>query len=89
MNRHYLAILGILTGLLSTAASAAPGEYWEITNKMEMPGMPFAMPATTAKVLHCQGQRKQSRKNSGDKRLQDDRHQDRRQQDFVESTLRP
>ncbi|OGS99247.1 MAG: hypothetical protein A3F73_06365 [Gallionellales bacterium RIFCSPLOWO2_12_FULL_59_22] len=33
-----------------SAACAAPGEWWEVTAKMEMPGMPFAMPQTTTKV---------------------------------------
>jgi hypothetical protein len=39
-----------LSGLISASAHAAQGEYWEITTKMEMKGMPFAMPATTVKV---------------------------------------
>jgi len=38
------------TVVLSGLALAAPGEYWEITSKMEMPGMPMAMPATTLKI---------------------------------------
>ncbi|MDO8990406.1 MAG: DUF3617 family protein [Sideroxyarcus sp.] len=67
MNRHYLAVLGMLTGLLGAAAHAAPGEYWEITNKMEMPGMPFAMPATTQKVCIAKGGENNPEKTSGDK----------------------
>ena len=67
MNRHYLAVLGMLTGLLSVAAYAAPGEYWEVTNKMEMPGMPFAMPATTTKVCIPKGSENNPEKTSGDK----------------------
>ena len=39
------------------AAPAEPtGEFWEVTSKMEMPGMPFAMPANTAKVCMLKGQ---------------------------------
>ncbi|MDD2925720.1 DUF3617 domain-containing protein [Rhodoferax sp.] len=34
---------------------AAPGEYWEITTKMDMPGMPVAMPATTIKTCVPKG----------------------------------
>lgn len=67
MNRHYLVVLGMLTGLLSAAAQAAPGEYWEITNTMEMPGMPFAMPATTTKMCIPKGGENNPEKTSGDK----------------------
>jgi hypothetical protein len=67
MNRHFIAVLGILTGLLSAAAFAAPGEYWEITSKMEMPGMPFAMPSTTQKVCISKGSESNPEKTSGDK----------------------
>lgn len=67
MNRHYLAILGMMTGLLSAAAYAAPGEYWEVTSKMEMPGMPFAMPPTTTKVCIPKGSENDPGKTTGDK----------------------
>lgn len=67
MNRHLIAILGMLTGLLSAAAYAAPGEYWEVTNKVEMPGMPFAMPAMTQKVCIAKGSESNPEKTSGDK----------------------
>ncbi len=67
MNRHYLAVLGMLSVLLSVTAHAAPGEYWEITSKMEMPGMPFAMPATTQKVCIAKGNENNPEKTSGDK----------------------
>lgn len=36
-------------------AVAAPGEYWEMSVKMEMAGMPFAMPATTNKICVAKG----------------------------------
>lgn len=67
MNKHLTAMLAMLTGLLSTAASAAPGEYWEVTSKMEMPGMPFAMPPTTQKVCIPKGGENDPAKTSGDK----------------------
>jgi hypothetical protein len=70
MNKHFIAILGMLTGLLSAAACAAPGEYWEITSKMEMQGMPFAMPGTTQKVCIPKGSEKDPKKTSGDKDCQ-------------------
>ena len=41
-----LATLTFLSSVLCPPVYAAPGEYWEVTTKMEMPGMPFAMPAT-------------------------------------------
>ncbi len=40
---------------VSNLGFAAPGEFWEITSKMEMPGMPMAMPATTTKVCIPKG----------------------------------
>ncbi|OIQ98927.1 hypothetical protein GALL_190220 [mine drainage metagenome] len=67
MNRNFVAILGLMTGLLTVAAYAAPGEYWEVTSKMEMPGMPFAMPATTTKVCIPKGAENNPEKTSGDK----------------------
>jgi hypothetical protein len=67
MNRHHLAFFGMLAGLLSFAAYAAPGEYWDITNKMEMPGMPFAMPATTQKFCIAKGSENNPEKTAGDK----------------------
>lgn len=67
MNRYFIAVLGMLTGFLSGAAHAAPGEYWEVTSKMEMPGMPFAMPAMTQKVCIAKGSENNPEKTSGDK----------------------
>ena len=40
---------------VATLGHAAPGEYWQITTKMEMAGMPFAMPSTTLKVCVPKG----------------------------------
>lgn len=40
----------LLSGFVFASAHAARGEYWEISTKMEMKGLPFAMPATTVKV---------------------------------------
>jgi hypothetical protein len=57
----------MLSGLFSAAACAGPGEYWEVTNKMEMPGMPFAMPATTTKVCISKGSENNPEKTAGDK----------------------
>ena len=31
------------------------GEYWEVTSKMEIPGMPFAMPVSSSKVCVTKG----------------------------------
>lgn len=41
--------------IMSLDAFAAPGEYWEITSKMDIPGMPYAMPAQKAKVCLAKG----------------------------------
>src|SRR4030065_2509687 len=55
MKRTLTLICALFVGALSTAAVGAPGEWWEVTAKMEMPGMPFAMPATTTKVCIAKG----------------------------------
>jgi hypothetical protein len=44
---------------------AAPGEYWEITTKMDMPGMPMAMPATTVKVCIPKGAERDPKYTAG------------------------
>jgi len=49
MQKTWVIGLALFWGAFS-AANAAPGEWWEVTAKMEMPGMPFAMPQTTTKV---------------------------------------
>ncbi|CAH1211830.1 conserved exported hypothetical protein [Candidatus Nitrotoga sp. BS] len=67
MNKHLTAILAILTSMLSAAAYAAPGEYWEVTSKMEIPGMPFAMPVSSSKVCVTKGGESDPRKTAGDK----------------------
>lgn len=67
MNTNLTAILTIITSMLSAAVYAAPGEYWEVTTKMEIPGMPFAMPATPTKVCIAKGGETDPRKTSGDK----------------------
>ena len=41
--------------MLSSTLHAATGEWWEISAKMEMQGMPFAMPAQTSKVCMPKG----------------------------------
>ena len=50
MKKMFIACLAFAVSIFSAAAFGATGEYWEITSRMEMPGMPFAMPATTSKV---------------------------------------
>lgn len=50
MRKLWFVMVAFLSGVVPVAAYAAPGEYWEVTSKMEMKGMPFAMPATTRKV---------------------------------------
>jgi hypothetical protein len=67
MNTLLTVILAMITSILSAAGSAAPGEYWELTSKMEIPGMPFAMPAFPTKVCLPKGGESDPRKTSGDK----------------------
>ena len=70
MNKRIVVPAAVISGLINFSAYAAPGEYWEITNKMEMPGMPFSMPATTNKVCIPKGGEKDPGKTSGDKSCQ-------------------
>lgn len=70
MNKYFSAILVMMVSMLSAVAHAAPGEYWEISSKMEIPGMPFAMPATTTKMCLAKGGENDPRKTSGDKNCQ-------------------
>lgn len=67
MNKHLAVMLSVLAGLSSAGVFAAPGEYWEVTTKTEMPGMPFAMPAMTQKVCIPKGGENDPAKTSGDK----------------------
>ena len=43
-----LAALG--TAPAASDSAATPGESWEVTSKMSIPGMPMAMPAQTQRV---------------------------------------
>ena len=73
MKKFHLATLAIVTGIsgiLCSGAHAAPGEYWEITTKMEMPGMPFAMPGTTQKTCIQKGRENDPSSTTGDKKCQ-------------------
>jgi hypothetical protein len=64
MRKHFISGLALLFGLSAPLAFAATGEYWEITNKMEMEGM--SMPGMTSKVCMPKGGEKDPR-NSADK----------------------
>jgi hypothetical protein len=66
MNKFLSATLATITVLFSASAMSAPGEYWEVTNKMEMEGMPFAMPGTTQKVCVPKGGENDPSKTTGD-----------------------
>jgi hypothetical protein len=51
-------LFGIISsGLICSVSAMAAGsdELWEVTSKMEMPGMPFAMPAQTVRVCMKKG----------------------------------
>jgi len=55
MKKIWAACIVLAAGTFSAAAIGAPGEIWEVTSKMEMPGMPMAMPARTAKICIPKG----------------------------------
>ena len=58
MNRIMCGVAAALCVLASGMAWADKGEYWEATSKMEMAGMPMAMPAQTSKVCLAVGTEK-------------------------------
>ena len=55
MNKLLPGILLLSAGFFSSMLLAAPGEWWEITAKMDMQGMPFPMPAQTTKICMPKG----------------------------------
>lgn len=59
--------LTLLCATFATAAIAESGEWWEISSKTEMPGMPFSMPATTTKVCVAKGTANDPRQTMQDK----------------------
>jgi hypothetical protein len=76
MKPLFLVSLAAIAGLFSATAFSAPGEYWEVTSKMEMPGMPMAIPPTTSKVCISRNDEKDPgklmrSKNSSDCKLTD------------------
>jgi hypothetical protein len=67
MNKTSTIGLALLLGSFASAAAAAPGEWWEITSKTEMPGMPFKMPETTVRVCVEKGAATDPRQTMHDK----------------------
>jgi hypothetical protein len=59
MYKHLTRALFLAMALVSTCALAVPGEYWEMTSKSEMSGMPFAMPEQKTKL--CLPKRKEGK----------------------------
>lgn len=55
MKKILLSIAVLSVAMVPSSLLAAPGEWWEITSRMEMEGMPFAMPAQTSKVCLPKG----------------------------------
>jgi hypothetical protein len=60
--RKQVAGVAVVLGFFSSLALAAPGEYWEITNKVEMQGM--TMPGMSSKVCIPKGGEKDPRHSS-------------------------
>lgn len=55
MNKLLIGLMLVCMSISDTAWAAGSDELWEITNKMEMEGMPFAMPGQTNKVCMQKG----------------------------------
>lgn len=67
MKKLWMLLVALLTGAFSADIYAAQGEYWEVTTRVEMAGMPFAMPATTNKVCIARGSEKDPRQAAPNK----------------------
>ncbi len=67
MKRTLNTCLILAASTFVTSAFAASGQYWEVTSKMEMQGMPFAMPGTTTKVCVAKGAEKDPRQSAPNK----------------------
>lgn len=67
MKKILFASLACAASVFSASAFSAQGEYWEVSVKMEMPGMPFAMPATTSKVCIPKGGEKDPQRAAASK----------------------
>lgn len=66
MNRWMMAVaVAVVCGGVGTAG-AEQGEFWEVTQKMEMPGMPMAMPETTIKLCLPKGSASDPRQSMRD-----------------------
>ena len=65
MAKHFAAGLALGWALLAPVAIAATGEYWEVTNKIEMSGM--TLPGMTSKVCIPKGGEKDPRNASDEK----------------------
>lgn len=55
MKKILLSIAVLSVAMIPSSLLAAPGEWWELSTKMEMEGMPFAMPGQTSKVCLPKG----------------------------------
>ena len=55
MKKSLHRCLVIVAALGPGVVWSAPGEYWEVTTKVEMAGLPMAMPARTMKVCIAKG----------------------------------
>lgn len=60
-SRHCIALsVVVLAAFCPAAAAQEKDELWDVTTKMEMPGMPMAMPARTMRVCVAKGAKEES-----------------------------
>ena len=67
MKKLYVACLACAASLFTAAASAEPGELWEITSQSEIPGMPMDMPTTITQACLAKGAAKDPRQSTPNK----------------------
>lgn len=58
MNKHLIISITVAASLFATNAHAESGETWDVTTRTEMPGMPYAMPESTATICIPKGAEK-------------------------------
>ena len=65
MRKILLNSVALALAMFTSTLLAATGEWWEMTGKMEMEGMPFAMPAQTSKACLPKGSETDPRYTQG------------------------
>jgi hypothetical protein len=58
----WVVVLALFVAASPAPAQQGPDDLWEITSKMEMAGMPFAMPPQTSRVCLQKGKQEEGQR---------------------------